>query len=61
MRLRDGSDIYHLIDWVSFKQPRVSHSSYGAEIFVCTEAYYRELNLKQAMKTIVLNEYLSTR
>lgn len=52
MRLRDGSDVYHLIDWVSCKQRRVSHSSYGAEILACTEADDRGFNLKQAFKSI---------
>lgn len=44
--------MYHLIDWASLKQRRVSYSSYGAEILACTEADDRGFNMKMALQSI---------
>ena len=45
-------DAYHIIDWSSTRQRRVFHSSYGAEISVCSDADDRVYNLKLAMTSI---------
>lgn len=38
MKLVDGLDVAHAVDWISSKQMRISRSSYGAEILSCTDA-----------------------
>lgn len=45
-------NVYHVIDWSSAKQQRVSHSSYGAEILVCTDADDRGYYVKLALKSL---------
>lgn len=48
-----GDDpIYHMIDWASSKQRRVSHSSYGAEILACTEADDRGFSIKNSYSSL---------
>jgi len=37
MKIANGDHIYHILDWQSIKQRRVSYSSYGAEILACME------------------------
>lgn len=53
MLRKDGTEIYHAIDWLSTKQKRISHSSYGAEIIACTDADDHGLYLKTAMKILL--------
>lgn len=36
---------YHLMDWMSRKQRRISHSSYGTEILVCADGDGRGLHI----------------
>lgn len=48
--------IYHQIDWIRAKQKRVSHSSYGAEIFACMEADYRGYYIRSAMRSALNND-----
>lgn len=43
---------FHIIDWTSSKQRRVSHSSYGAEILACSDADDRGFYIKEALKSI---------
>ena len=45
----NGSHIFHILDWTSSKQRRVSHSSYGAEILACAEADDGGYYIKKAM------------
>lgn len=52
---RNDERIYHLVDWASSKQRRVSYSSYGAEILACTEADDRGYNLKMAIRSLSLD------
>lgn len=40
--ITEGDCTYHIIDWASTKQRRVSHSSYGAEILACAGTDYRD-------------------
>lgn len=44
--------VYHIVDWASVKQKRVSYSSYGAEILACTEADDRGFNIKMAIQSL---------
>ncbi len=48
---------YHLIDWTSTKQKRVTYSSYGAEIIACSEGDDRGFNIKNALKSIFPREH----
>ena len=45
-------DTYHIIDWASHRQKRVSYSSYGAEILACATADDRGYYLREAMRSI---------
>lgn len=45
----DSQDIFHMVDWTSHKQKRVSYSSYGAEILACATADDRGYYLKEAL------------
>lgn len=47
-----GRDVFHLIDWSSHKQQRVSHSSYGAEILAGATADDRGFYYKAAINAI---------
>lgn len=49
---RDEKTIYHIVDWASSKQRRVSHSSYGAEILACTDADDKGFNIKNAIASL---------
>ena len=52
-RTRSGDErTFHVIDWGSSKQRRVTHSSCGAEILACRDADDRGLNLKMAVRSI---------
>ena len=46
---------YHIVDWVSRKQRRVRHSSYGAEVLACADTDDRGYNLKMAMTSLFLS------
>lgn len=48
----EGDDTFHLIDWASTKQRRITHSSYGAEILACSDADDRGYYLKQAVNSM---------
>lgn len=43
---------FYPIDWISAKQRRVTHSSYGAEILACEEGDDRGYNLKTTLQSI---------
>lgn len=49
---KEGKDVYHLIDWTSHKQHRVSYSPYGAEILAAATADDREYYMKNAINTL---------
>ena len=51
--LSNGPAIYDMITWNSSKQKRVCHSSYGAEIFACTEADDRGFYIRTSMESIM--------
>ena len=53
--LQDGSECFHTVDWVSTKQRRICHSSYGAEILACAEADDRGFYLKMGMRSLLPN------
>lgn len=48
----DGRNVFHLIDWTSHKQQRVSHSSYGAEILAGATSDDRGFYYKTAINAI---------
>lgn len=48
----EGRRIFHQIHWSSCKQRRVSYSSYGTEIFLCSDADDHGYYVKQAVQTI---------
>lgn len=48
----DNDNIFHVVDWSSSKQRRVSHSSYGAEILACSDADDRGYALRESMRAI---------
>ena len=50
--MNEGSEQYYVIDWVSTKQKRISHSSYGAEILACAEADDRGYYIKTGMRSL---------
>lgn len=43
--------LFHLIDWTSHKQRRVSHSSYGAEILACADSDDRGYHLRSSIRS----------
>jgi len=43
--------MYHVIDWSSHKQRRVSHSSYGAEILACADSDDRGYHLRSSLRS----------
>lgn len=45
-----GENVFHIVEWVSSKQRRVSHSYYGAEILACSDADNRGFYIKQAIR-----------
>lgn len=51
-----GEHAFHIIDWASTKQRRITHSSYGAEILACSDADDRGYYLRQAMRSIFNGE-----
>lgn len=53
IRKKNGTEIYHPIDWMRIKQKRISHLSYGAEIISCTDADDHGLDLKMAMRILL--------
>lgn len=48
----DTRDIFHMIDWSSHRQKRVSYSSYGAEILACASADDRGYYLKGSINSL---------
>lgn len=49
---KGGESVFHVVDWTSSKQRRVSHSSYGAEILACSEADDRGYYIKKAIMAV---------
>lgn len=47
-----SEEVYHMVDWASIKQRRVSYSSYGAEILACADADDRSFYLKMSFNSI---------
>ena len=50
--MHQGMYYYHLLDWCSNKQKRVSYSPYGAEILACADADDRGFYLKYGIRCI---------
>ena len=52
--LQEGSNSleYHVCDWNSNKQRRVSHSSYGAEILAAADGDDRTYNFRQSLRSL---------
>lgn len=50
--MENGSEQFYVIDWVSTKQKRISHLSYGAEILACTKAENRGYYLKMGLRSL---------
>lgn len=48
----EAHDIFHMVDWSSHRQKRVSYSSYGAEILACASADDRGYYLKEALNSL---------
>lgn len=48
----NGESVFHVIDWVSSKQRRITHSSYGAEILACSDGDDRGFYFKQAINSV---------
>lgn len=48
----ENPDIFHMINWSSHRQKRVSYLSYGAEILVCASADDRGFYLKEALNAL---------
>lgn len=48
----DGESVFHVVDWVSSKQRRITHSSYGAEILACSDGDDRGFYFKQALNSV---------
>lgn len=53
--MKDGKEQFYVIVWVSTKQKRITHSSYGAEILACAEADDRGYYLKAGMQSLFPN------
>lgn len=54
---REPSDNnFHVIAWISAKQGRVSHSSYGAEILTSAYTYDRSFFIRDALWSILRNK-----
>lgn len=47
-----GSELYHILDWGSHKQNRISHSSFGAEIIAAAEMDSRGYDLRESFRII---------
>lgn len=56
---KNGENCFHLVDWTSSKQRRVSHSSYGAEILACADADDRGFYIKQAVRSITQEDEIA--
>lgn len=54
-----GWKAYHIVDWSSSKQRRISHSSYGAEILSCADADDKGFYLKEIMSLISISDRFS--
>lgn len=46
-------DVFHLVDCLSHKQRRISHSAYGAEILACADGDDRGYHIKNCMAELV--------
>ena len=55
IKLKDGMDFYHALDWTSSKQKRVSYSPYGAEVLACADADDRGYYLKTGLASLFPN------
>lgn len=49
----DETEYFHTLDWVSTKQGRICHTSYGAEIMACAEGYERGYYLKMGIRALL--------
>ena len=49
---KDGSEHFHTLNWVSTKQRRICHSSYGAEILACADGDDRVYYLKMGLRAL---------
>lgn len=47
-----AGDAFHLIEWSSQKQRRISHSSYGAEILACADGDDRGFHVKSCVSEL---------
>lgn len=46
---KNGTKVYHLLDWTSHKQRRISYSSFGAEIVACADNDDRGYDIKEPL------------
>lgn len=44
---------FHMIDWISHKQRRISHSAYGAEILACADGDDRGYHIKNCVSELI--------
>jgi len=51
----DGEEAFHVVDWASTTQKRVSHSAYGADILACSDADDRGYRIKESIRSITSN------
>lgn len=54
----NGKNIFHIIDWTSHKQQRVSHSAYGAEIIAASASDDRGYYYKMAINALFPNSQI---
>ena len=55
IKLNDGMDRFHALDWASAKQKRVSYSPYGAEVLACADADDRGFYLKTGLESMFMH------
>ena len=55
IEMKIGIDYFHLTDWCSHKQRRVSYSPYGAEILACADADDRGFYIKSCLQYLFPN------
>lgn len=44
---------FHMVDWLSQKQRRISHSAYGAEILACADGDDRGFHIKNCVRELL--------
>ena len=52
----NNTSAYHLIDWSSMKQRRVSYSAFGAETIARADADDRGFNLREGLRAVTSNK-----